>query len=331
MGGVMHLTTSGIATVRGHQVVRAVLENHHQTRLAVVNFGGMLQEFSVLDGYERVNLITPSTAMPSASGYNGSALNHVIGRVAGIIEASRFVYQADVWNLPTNYYQHTLNGGPHGFDQQMFTMTTDANQGSVTLTYQAQEAFDGFPGDLLTTVTYRLTEDDCVHVTFTGHQTNQAGVFAPTLNTCFQLGKTQDSSDWHLQINGSQRLVVDALSVPTGLVQTEWDTPLDFTRLRRIGRLPCGGVTFIVPADLKQAAVTIVDPVTRRQVEIYSNRHGLYVGQPKDTNQQPAVGTMMLVPQNLPNSVNIPEFGSISIAVDTPKSYDIIYKYIKSK
>lgn len=327
----MKLTKNCIATVRGHPVMRIELENQHQTRLAVLNFGGIMQEFSVVDDHERVNLLATPTEITSVIN-NGSAINHVIGRVAGVIEASRFVYQNDVWNLPTNYYQHTLNGGPHGLTNQIFAITTDANRGIIALTCQAQEAVDGFPGTLMMTVTYCLTEGNCVHVTLTGQQTQQPGIFAPTLNTYFHLGNACDIRSLQLQVNGSQRLVVDSAGVPTGTVATVLDTPFDFTRLHQIDSLLSGlEITYVVPADLKQAVAVIADPVTKRSVQIYSNRHGLYVGQPIQTGHQSSVGAIALVPQNLPNSVNIPEFGSIAIAVDATKSYDIVYKYIKSK
>ncbi|MCM0599056.1 aldose epimerase family protein [Periweissella fabalis] len=333
----MKLTVTYVNQLHGHQVMCFQLENQRHTRLAILNYGGIIQEFSVIDGNERINLLTPVEDL-TVSRNNGRNINCLLGRVAGIIQASRFVYEGDVWNLPTNYYTHTINGGPHGFSTQFFNVTTDGEAGTITLHYQASEQFDGFPGTLDVAIVYQLTEDDAVHITFTGHQKERPGIFNPTIKTYFDLGKSvADITNSKLAINAQQRLLVDADNVPTGEVTAVSKDGFNCLNVQSLS-IPSAGVAanYIMPPDLKQVAVTLTNSVTKRMVQVFSNHNGLYLegaklarGQLLASKQHLKPQAVVIMPQNLPNSVNIPEFGSISIAVGETKRYDIIYRYIK--
>lgn len=322
----MNLTVTCIGTLATHRVLRFELENQHQMRLAVLNYGGLMQEMSVLEHNGRVNLLLMPQEFPQVIKQKGYD-NHLIGRVAGVIENSCFMTTDRWWNLPTNYYQHTLNGGPNGFDHQFFDVEPQPELGMLTLHYWATERTDGFPGKVAVSISYQLTADDCVHVTFKAQQFERPGIFDPTLKTVFAVtaAATDDLLRPQVLVNGHQRLATDELVVAKGLVGDE------VTKGHQIN-LPVVGhsTTYIVPADLTQLAAQITDPVSQHQIQMFSNRQGLYVASSRQTGtEQQGINGLTIMAQSLPNSVNIPEFGSISIAVNATKRYDIIYKYIK--
>ncbi|CAH0415865.1 hypothetical protein KAR50_00920 [Periweissella fabaria] len=324
----MNLTVTCIGMLATHRVLRFELENQHQMRLAVLNYGGLMEEMSVLE--HKGNLLLTPPELPQLIKQKGYA-NHLIGRVAGVIENSCFMTADRWWNLPTNYYQHTLNGGPNGFDHQFFDVEPQPELGMLTLHYWATERTDGFPGNVVVSISYQLTADDCVHVTFKAQQLERDGIFDPTLKTVFAVASaaTADLLRPQVLVNGHQRLVIDEVGIAKGLVVDE------VTKGPQLGHqinIPVVGhsATYIVPADLTQLAAQITDPVSQHQIQIFSNRPGLYVASSRQTGtEQQGINGLTIMAQSLPNSVNIPEFGSISIAVNATKRYDIIYEYIK--
>ena len=54
----------------------------------------------------------------------------------------------------------SVHGGFKGFDKVLWNAETDHKNNSVTFSYFSQDGEEGYPGDLLTNVTYKLGDDN---------------------------------------------------------------------------------------------------------------------------------------------------------------------------
>ncbi|WP_270621808.1 aldose epimerase family protein [Weissella viridescens] len=344
------ITKTHFGEVSGKPVEKYTIENQNQTRLSVLTYAGIVQEFSVIDNNERVNLVLSSDRIEGFS-ENTYNINRVIGRTAGRITKGTWTQDGVTHHVPTNDGENTLHSGPEGVGTQFFDVkSVDEDKNQLQLTYTALESVDGFPGDLDITVTYTLTENDTVDVTFTGHQTKQAGVFNPTVHMYFNLANPgiTDLTDHDLFINSDQHLAVNAEKCPTGELIDNAGTSFDLKHHHDLGEiLPELKKTtveqgfddvFKVPANQDTVAAKVTDRVSGRHVAIHSDRNGIVaftesqIGNDVkylNLGESKPWMAVALEAQTLPDSENHPELGDVSIAADETQEYHIQYVYGK--
>ncbi|CAH0418066.1 aldose epimerase family protein [Periweissella ghanensis] len=343
----MTVTSEEYGQYNGEVIYRYTIENQHQTRLRILSYAGIIQEFSVNDVGQRINLVL---SFDDLAGFteNGYNFNRVIGRHAGRIGQAQWTGVNGVITVPANEKGNSLHGGPQGIGNQVFTGQIDTLNEAVSLNYQAKEAIDGYPGDLAVNIKYQLTNDDQVIITLSGTQTGAPGIFNPTVHTYFNLSDpaVTDVTQMSLQVASESRLVLNDDKVPTGEIVPVVNALYDFTDITNLGeRLENFKAmtvekglddAFVVAGDLNTPAATLIDDASQRQINVYSDRNGIILYTANDLNDaQMALnrGTghpyegLAIEAQNLPDAVNHPDFGDITIQPDETKSYQIIYQY----
>src|SRR5206468_6416891 len=78
------------------------------------------------------------------------------------IRNAQFTLDGMTYHLAKNIGENTLHGGVRGFDKVLWTaepFQTDSGSG-VTLQYTRKDGEEGYPGTLVTRVTYPLTPRD---------------------------------------------------------------------------------------------------------------------------------------------------------------------------
>ena len=323
-------------TYKGRDVQRYTIENARGTRLSVLDFGGIWQEFSVLDGGERVNLLLASDDL---AGYtqNPFYINRVIGRTAGRIDGGR----VGNTQIPGNEGENVLHGGMHGLSEQFFDVTVDANK--IQLTTQMTRAIDGFSGTLDVTVTYTLSDEDAVTISFTGKQSEADGVFNPTSHVYFNLGDTADVTAHDLWVNSTQHLAVRADKIPTGEFVANAGSAFDLEKQSDLGGALAeladtaeGGFDDIFVVTGPKIAV-LRDRKSGRQITLESTRNGLVVFTGNSFTADMALNhgaghaweAVALEAQTLPNSMNLPQFGDVTLRAGETVTHEIIYRYTK--
>lgn len=83
-----------------------------------------------------------------------------IGRVVNVIEDSSFAIRSKIYVLSSNQKDHHYNGGKHGFDKVNWEWHIEDKK--VTLSYLSPEGHEGYPGSLLTQITYTVTVDNTI-------------------------------------------------------------------------------------------------------------------------------------------------------------------------
>ncbi|MFT9266389.1 aldose epimerase family protein [Oenococcus sp.] len=330
------------------KVIRYTLVNQHGTKISVLNFAGILQEFSVLDAGKRRQLLLKSDDLSNYTD-NDLYLNHVVGRTAGRIKNASFPLNGQNISLLENENGNSLHGGPQGFSFQFFQVEQADDRGKIVLSKQMTAAEDGFPGDLLLTVSYELSEDDRLTVTFAGRQTHADGVFNPTLHTYFNLADDEvgDITGHNLWLNSDQHLAFDASKAPDGHLIVN-QGPYDLKNQPDLGKAleqlqkttSEGGFddVFLLDPDNRagtDSAAVITDRSSGRQVRLYSTRNAIVAysadaidrGLTFNHGAARPWAAMALEAQTAPNSENIPSLGDVVIKDGSTKTFSIDYQY----
>lgn len=163
------------------------------------------------------------------------SFNAVIGRFANRIKGGRFTIDGQNYQLPINCAGNTLHGGVLGFQQQIWDVVGQSAY-SVSLHYRSIDGEQGFPGTLDVYVTYQITKDNTLRITYEA-KTTAPTVINLTQHAYFNLeGEQAESIREHiLQINADAFTEMDDTNCPTGKILSVEDTAMDFRQPTRIG------------------------------------------------------------------------------------------------
>ena len=300
------------------------LENARGTRVCVLDFGGIVQEYSLATETGRLPLVLSYT---NASDYllNPFKINKQIGRVAGRIAGAAFDLFGRRCPVEANEGHNCLHGGSRGLDRQTFQLEPIDGQ-HLRLRLALDEARDGFPGALDLTIDYQLAEDDRLILRYeaTAHGDT---VFDPTLHIYWRLPRGLHGCTLH--IPQGEHIAVDAEKLP---LNTDDSPAYDFRHARPLDDAvrASGGFDDIyrVPADIHQAAAILSTPDYR--VRLYGDRNGLIIftaapqdGTAHDAGTYDALATEL---QTLPNSLHRPEYGDIRLKDGARHQSTIIFQ-----
>lgn len=330
---------------QGKDVLQYSLTNRSGTRISVLNYAGILREFSVIDDQKRVQLLLRSDRLADYTD-NSMYLNHIIARTAGRIKDARFELNGKEIELPANENGNSLHGGPHSFAKSFFDIKADSDKNRIILEKTLSTADDGFPGSLKLKIIYQLDENDLLSVSFIGQQSESDGVFNPTLHTYFNLADqgNDDVTDHQLWIDSDKHLEVDQGKNPTGKLLAN-QGPFDLKNQPDLGQalfqlkktIPEGGFDDVFFLKGHSPAAVLKDKISGRKVEISSLRNALvvYTSNGLDNgielnhgSSHPWIG-VALEAQTAPNSENQPSLGNVSIKKDQVITRKIEYLYSK--
>lgn len=280
-------------------------------------------------------LKTPSGPVPLVLGLEtlDDYLNHspsmgiVAGRFANRIAGGRFSLDGQSYQLPLNEKgkTHLHGGGKTGFGNRAWTVIDDSPT-SVTFRLISPDRDQGYPGNMETTVSYSLEEDNQVTIELV------AVSDAPTIvnlatHSYFNLDGSGSILDHTLEIPAFAYLPVDGDLIPTGEIAPVAGTPFDFRRERPVAYRVDGE---LVGYDHNFCVDRVRAPHPRRMAKLTGPKHGitleilstepgvqLYDGQGLNV---PVTGThgrrfdvrtgLALEPQIFPDTPNQPDFGS---------------------
>ena len=136
---------------------------------------------------------------------------------ATVSRAEKFTLDGIVYDkLAINNGPNSLHGGLKGFNSVVWDLNKIDGQ-TVELKYTSADGEEGFPGKLDTTVTYHLSDDNEVIITYHA-VTNKPTVLNLTNHSYFNLSGQGDPSvyDHKLTINADYYLPTDETAIPYG-------------------------------------------------------------------------------------------------------------------
>jgi len=222
----------------GRTVEKFTLTNAHGIEVQVITYGGIITSIRTPDRAGRLDDVV--LGFDSLAGYlkNVPYFGAIVGRYANRIRNAQFTLDGTTYHLAKNIGENTLHGGVRGFDKVLWTaepFQTDSGAG-VTLQYTSRDGEEGYPGTLVTRVTYTLTPRDELVVDYEA-TTDKATPLNLSQHTYWNLHGTTGGTilDHVLTLDASAFTPVDSAVIPTGEIAPVAGTPLDFRTATRIG------------------------------------------------------------------------------------------------
>jgi len=276
----------------------------------------------------------------------------IAGRYANRIAKGKFTLDGKEYTLATNNGPNHLHGGNKGFDKQVWTASPSGDN-AVKLTYLSKDGEEGYPGNLTTTVTYTLTDQNELKIHYEA-TTDKPTVLNLTNHSYFNLAGNNAGPilDHEMQIFADYYTPVDETSIPTGEIAPVKGTPFDFTTPHRIGeridQTPGKPNGYDHNYVLKEAtggtglvhAVRVREPKSGRIMEVRTTQPGVqfYTGNYLDGKQIGKEGRpyefrngFCLETQHFPDSPNRPNFPSTVLRPGQTFKSTTIYKFMAEK
>ncbi len=336
-----------------HTITPHTLRNASGTEAEVLDYGGIIKSLRVPDREGRLENVV--LGFETAEDYLGEHpyLGAIIGRYANRIADGRFKLDGRTYHLPTNDGPNHLHGGNAGFDKVMWEATRLDRPGarSLALRYRSPAGEEGYPGTVIATVTYTLTDRDELICDYHA-VTDEATPINLTHHSYFNLAGpgSGDILDHRVTIQATRFTPVNATLIPTGELRPVAGTPFDFGEptsiSARIGeddeQLRFGGGydhNFVLRADGPAAepalAARVEEPTTGRVMEVLTTEPGLqfYSGNSLDVSGRergfsygPRSGFAMET-QHFPDSPNQPTFPSTILRPGEEYTSRTIYRF----
>lgn len=221
----------------GEQVIEYSLVNDSGMTVSCLNYGCVITKILVPDRndtFENVVLgFDNFDDYLNWSPYIGA----VVGRVAGRIKCARFELDGVEYQLKDNESPNHLHGGEKGFSLVVWQAETIEEEHAVGLKffYHSPNGEEGYPGNLETTVTYLLTHENELSVTFES-RTDQNTLVNLTSHSYFNLSGNlkRDCTEHILQLESDSFLELATDLIPTGKMLKAANTPFDFSQGRKL-------------------------------------------------------------------------------------------------
>ena len=317
-------------TPDGREVDLYTLTNTNGLRAKITNYGAILVSLEVPD--RDGNLADITLGYDNLDDYvkRGAFFGATVGRYANRIGGAKFVLDGTEYKLAANNGENHLHGGIKGFDKVVWKLDeikSESNKAVVKMSYISEDGEEGYPGNMACTVTYTLTEDNELKISYEA-ETDKTTVVNLTNHSYFNLAGqgTGEILGHELTLNADKYTPVDEGLIPTGEIRSVKDSPMDFTlptsigsRIKQVGDgydhnyvLNSGGGTLAL-------AARVYEPTSGRVMEIYTTEPGvqLYTGNFLDGTLTGKAGKVYkkhyafcLETQHFPDSPNKPNFPS---------------------
>jgi aldose 1-epimerase len=224
-------------TQDGSEVKLITLRNTKGVSAEIITYGAIIKELRAPDRNGNfVNIVLTTDSLEKFQrGFNGAAA--VIGRVANRIAGAQFELDGMTYKLTANEKKNTIHGGRKGFAQSVWRMEDvprKDNESSVKMTYLSKDGEEGFPGNLKTSVTYSLTDNNELRIDYEA-ETDKPTIVNLTNHAYWNLAGGGSCLDHVLWIPSETYTPTDADLIPTGEILPLKGTPMDFAEPTRIG------------------------------------------------------------------------------------------------
>ena len=342
--------------VNGKEVTLYTLTNANGVEAKIMDYGGVIQSLSVPDNDGNMEDIVLGFDSLDKYVEKSPYFGAIVGRYANRIANGEFTLDGTTYELPINNEPGgmpcSLHGGKKGFDSVVWDSepVEAADAVGVKLNYLSEDGEQGYPGNLDTTVTYWLTNDNELRVVYEA-TTDKATPVNLSQHSYFNLdgegnGKILDHA---LTLNASHYTPVNKGLIPTGEIAPVEGTPFDFTEPHKIGaridadhkQIELGGGydhNFVLDHQKgeMELAAEVVEPDTGRIMKVYTDQPGVqfYSGNflngslvGKSGKKYVKRGAFCLETQHYPDSPNQPKFPSTILRPDEKFKSATVFKF----
>ena len=302
-------------TTDGQDVTIYTLTNKNGIRARVMELGAMLISLEVPDRNGQPAKIVSGSDTLEPYITKGSVSGATIGRFANRIANARFTLDGVEYKLTANSGENHIHGGR----EKCFHRVIWKGQGfknnedvSVKFSYLSKDGDEGYPGNLNCTVTYTLTNNNELKLSYEA-TTDKPTIVNLTNHSAFNLAGSGSIMDHEIMINAQRYTPTGSGGIPTGEISLVKGTPLDFTQPRTIG----SKIADLTPRQVYDhtyvfdkwdgsliLAARVYEPSSGRVMEVYTTEPGVqfFTG---------GGNSLCLETQHFPDSPNKPNFPSV--------------------
>ncbi|RVU00653.1 galactose mutarotase [Mucilaginibacter limnophilus] len=340
-------------TIDGKAVHLFTLKNKNGVEASITNYGGRIVNLLLPD--KDGKMVDVIVGPESAEGYLKSTevyYGATIGRYGNRIAKGKFKIDGKEYSSSLNNGANMLHGGKKGF-QSVIWDGKQVDSNTVELTYLSKDGEEGFPGNLNVKVTFHLTDDNALDISYEA-KTDKKTVVNLTNHAFYNLNGSGsgDILKHTLWINADNYLPVDSGLIPLGPLEKVAGTPFDFTKPTEIGarietdnqQLKNGkgyDHNFVLnKTDISKPVATITGDKTGITLDIYTPEPGLqfYSGNFMQAKNVLKYGikdefrtSFALETQHFPDSPNRPEYPSTELNPGQTYKTHSIYKFSVKK
>ncbi len=233
----MQLQKEKFGVYNHEEIFEYTITNSAGMSLSVISYGAIITKIMVPDKEGTLEDVTMNVSSLEEIVAERPFHGAVIGRVSGRIADARYLDQGTEIVLDQNENTNMLHGGYTGIDQHVWKVTTSESkeQASLLLKTISPDGEGGFPGDLVITVTYTLTEKGEVKIRYEA-TTNKRTLFNPTNHVYFNLNGNVKKPIYNheIQVNSAHFAVLDEENIPTGELRSVENTAFDLRTLTNV-------------------------------------------------------------------------------------------------
>jgi aldose 1-epimerase len=322
----------------GNEVMQYTLSNSNGAELSVINYGATItslkitnligEKFDVVLGFETLADYINSYDLPSAP-YFGTT----VGRFAGRINNAEFKLNEKLNSLNKNHGKHNLHGGNIGFGRKFWKVKSISNEQnpSITLEYVSPNNEEHFSGELSVEVTYTLTEENELKVSYVAKSTEDT-IINLTQHSYFNLdGHSKDISNQKLHVNSIKILETTEKLIPTGEYVSLKNHSFDFSEAKNCP--PSIDTTFVLESE---NAAVLSSVKTNLKMTVSTNQPSvhIYVGgncfnkiKGKENTNYHTTSGICFETQNFPDAPNHDNFPSAILKKGETYIHNTIYKF----
>lgn len=267
-----------------------LFENRNGLSMTVTNYGATITSIKAPDsggkmadvvlGYDDIEQYVAGTPFFGCTA----------GRYANRIGGAKFTLDGREYKLTQNENGNQLHGGKEGFDKKIWQGKIKG--GALVLTYISEDGEEGYPGRLTAKVTFELTDDNAVDISYEA-TSDAATVVNLTNHSYFNLAGSGDILAHELTLKADSFTPTDEQLIPTGEIRGVEGSPMDFRIAHKIGERIgetdydairiCGGYdnNYVLNGSGMRSFATLYDAASGRYMEAQTDQPAvqLYTGQ----------------------------------------------------
>lgn len=270
-----------------------------------------------------------------------------IGRYGNRIAQGAFSIEAERYTLAQNNGNNNLHGGPRGFHSRVWDRQVSFKK-KVDFYYISPDGEEGFPGTLKVNVSYELTEENEVRISYQA-ETNKTTVVNLTNHAYFNLnGEGQGDILQHtLHIPSQHFIGINDQQIPVGQELPVENTAFDFRTPKKViadigndeEQLTNGNGydhTFVNTQPISIPAASAYSELSGIQLDVLTSEPGvqLYTGNFLTGNDTGKSGSkyfsrtaFCFETQHYPDSPNQPQFPSTILQPGETFRSETIYRF----
>lgn len=309
------------------------IKNANGMEMAITDYGAAVVSLWVADKDGRLRDVVLGYDSVREYESHWNYLGAIVGRNCNRIEGAKIELDGVTYDLEKNDVGgNNLHSGFHGWNSRIWEVK-EHGENKITFTMNSPHLDQGFPGKLSMDVTYEVTDDNTMKVSYYGVPDKKT-IINMTSHCYFNLNgqESGDVLEQELMIRASHYTPLkEKASIPTGEIAAVEGTPFDFRVAKPIGQdihsefpqvRDCKGYDHNFVLDKTKEGQELVASACAKEsgihMEVYTDRMGLQlytangmqgmIG--KNGVEYPTHGAFCLEAQYFPNAINEPNFAS---------------------